>query len=233
MVKDLSGDQFAAIARSLSSELGADATFERATATALQIVEGCDYAGIALVEKRGDVSTLTATDDKVVRRLHELQVETGQGPDVDSIADQDSVYASDLRTDERWPEWTALVLTETDVRSVLSLRLFAGPGRQLGTMNLYSRSTDAFPIDERVSAHALAAHVAVAMNAAEGRQSMESALLNRTVIGQAEGMLMQKFNLSPDAAFFSLVRLSQRSQTKLHLVAADIVHHGIKPGLLD
>jgi len=233
MVKDSSGDQFAAIARSLSSEHGTAATFERATATALQIVDGCDYAGIALIERRGEVSTLTATDDKVIKRVHELQVETGEGPDVDSIADQETVYSADLRTEERWPEWTARVLDETDVRSALSLRLYTGPGRQMGTLNLFSKSPDAFLLEDRVSALALAAHVAVAIGAAQGRQTLESALFHRTTIGQAEGMLMQRFGLSPDAAFGALVRLSQASQTKLHHVAAEIVANGITFDTLD
>jgi hypothetical protein len=72
------------------------------------------------------LNTLTSTDDKVVLRTHHLQIEIGEGPDVDYPEDRETVYAADLRTEQRWRLWTPRVLDETDVRSVLWLQLTSG-----------------------------------------------------------------------------------------------------------
>ncbi|MBC7632261.1 ANTAR domain-containing protein [Aeromicrobium sp.] len=55
----------------------------------------------------------------------------------------------------------------------------------------------------------------------------------RTVMGQAEGMLMQALQITPAQAFAVLVRLSQSKNIKLHLVASDIVSRGIRPELFN
>jgi GAF domain-containing protein len=130
----------------------------------------------------------------------------------------------------RWPQWSQRAAEQLGIRSVLSLQLFVGP-KTFGSLDLYSTSPGAFRLEDRVSALSLAAHVAVALVAAQERETMESALITRTTIGQAEGMLMQHLGIKPDQAFSTLVRLSQTRNIKLHQVAADIVTHGIRPEL--
>lgn len=228
---DSSGDQYADIARALNNEPGVVATLERATATAQSIVDNCDHAGIALVLKRGEIRTVAPTDD-VVARADQLQYDVAEGPCLQSIAEQETVYSSNLLTDERWPLWALKASDELGVRSVLSLQLFVGPDA-LGALNLYSRTPDAFGVDDRLSALALASHIAVAMSAAQELADIESALARRTVIGQAEGMLMQALAITADQAFSALIRISQARQIKLYQVAADIVENGVRPSLLD
>lgn len=53
------------------------------------------------------------------------------------------------------------------------------------------------------------------------------------MIGQAEGMLMQGLRITPDQAFAALVRVSQARNTKLHVIALDIVKNGIQPELFN
>lgn len=230
MHNDLSGDQWAAVARALSIEQDAPATLEQATETAVTIVEGCDHAGITLVAKRGRVTTIAPTD-KVAIRADELQDETNSGPCLQGLIDAETVYVSDVRTDERWPDWAAKVHGELSIRSVLSLQLFVGPDA-LGALNLYSDEPHAFAMDDRVSALALAAHVAVAVTAAQDYDGMQSALIHRTVIGQAQGMLIQAFKITPDQSFAALIRISQTKNLKLHVVARDIVDNGLRADLL-
>lgn len=230
MFNDLSGDQWAAIARSLNIEKDAPATLEHATETAVDIVDGCDHAGITLVAKRGKVTTIAPTD-KVAIRADELQDETGSGPCLQGLRDADTVYVADVSADERWPEWSAKVRDELNIRSVLSLQLFVGTDA-LGALNLYSDEPNAFGLHDRVSALALAAHIAVAVTSAQNFDGIESALLHRTLIGQAQGMLIQAFKITPDQAFSALIRISQAKNVKLHVIAADMVEHGIRPDLL-
>ncbi len=231
MGTDVSGDQFAEIARSLSSQQGVGATLEHATLTALAIIDGCDHAGVSLVTKKHKIETIAQTDD-VVRRADELQYEHREGPCLQSIHEQETVYSPDLSHERRWPSWAPRARAELGIRSVLGLQLFVGP-TSLGCLNLFSDSPEAFQADQRISALALASHVAVAMTAEQNHQDLNSALVNRTIIGRAEGMLMQRFDITADQAFAALVRISQDRNIKLHLVAADIAEKGIRPDLFD
>lgn len=52
---------------------------------------------------------------------------------------------------------------------------------------------------------------------------------HRTVIGQAVGVVMERFGIGTDEAFAFLVRCSNSSQSKVHDVAAQIVETGEIP----
>jgi hypothetical protein len=233
MSADSTGDQYARIARALRNESGVAATLMQATTTALSLIEGCDHAGVSLVLKgKGRRIETVAPTDEIAVQAARLQYELGEGPCLQSIDGEESVYAPDLRAEGRWPQWARAVSEELGIRSILSLQLFVGPAA-LGSLNLYSDRAHAYDADDHVAALALAAHVAVAMSAAQDRENFDSAIAHRTVIGQAEGMLIQALKLSPDEAFAALVRVSQHQNRKLHLIAADLVHGGFRPELFD
>ena len=98
-----------------------------------------------------------------------------------------------------------------------------------GALNLYSERPDAFDADDQAVGMALAAHVAVALAAIRAIESRDLAIARRTIIGQAEGILMERFSLDADQAFSVLRRVSQDSQRKLYEVAADLVRTGELP----
>lgn len=54
-------------------------------------------------------------------------------------------------------------------------------------------------------------------------ETLNHALVTRGRIGQAIGIVMERYTLDPDRAFGFLVRTSQTSNTKLHTVAERIV----------
>jgi AmiR/NasT family two-component response regulator len=54
-------------------------------------------------------------------------------------------------------------------------------------------------------------------------EQLEEALETRTVIGQAVGMLMERFDIGKDEAFAFLVRCSSHENRKLHDIATQIV----------
>jgi AmiR/NasT family two-component response regulator len=57
------------------------------------------------------------------------------------------------------------------------------------------------------------------------------ALERRTVIGQATGMLMERYGLTSDAAFATLLRVSQDNNRKVHDLAEELVAKGRVLGL--
>jgi hypothetical protein len=97
--------------------------------------------------------------------------------------------------------------------------------------NLYSRSLDAFDPDDLNNGYYLAAHLAIAIAGAETTEQLTSAIASRTAIGQAEGILMERFDLLPAQAFAVLTRISQHSNVRLHLVALELVNTRKLPGM--
>jgi AmiR/NasT family two-component response regulator len=76
---------------------------------------------------------------------------------------------------------------------------------------------------------AFAAHAAVALEAAQTEAHLRSGLVTRTVIGQAEGILMERLKITADQAFGVLSRLSQESNVKLRDLARNLVETGEIP----
>ncbi len=76
---------------------------------------------------------------------------------------------------------------------------------------------------------ALAAHAAIALENAQTEAHLRSGLVTRTVIGQAEGILMERLKITADQAFGVLSRLSQQSNVKLRDVARNLVETGEIP----
>lgn len=58
---------------------------------------------------------------------------------------------------------------------------------------------------------------------------LRRALQSRDIIGQAKGMLMERFNIEAAAAFEMLVKLSKSSNTRLTLIAQKLVEFDHPP----
>lgn len=58
---------------------------------------------------------------------------------------------------------------------------------------------------------------------------LKEALRTREEIGKAQGILMERYDLDGDAAFSTLVRLSQHTNRKLRDVSAELVETGVLP----
>lgn len=229
MAQDL-WDAFAHLARDMSDSQNLSDTLQTAVEGAVALVDHADSACISMVHRDRRIETPAATD-ALCRRGDELQYELDQGPCLQSIRQHETVRSHDLTTEDRWPRWSRRVSEEFGVHSMLCVQLFVTHDT-LGALNLYSQQRHAFDDDDQAVALALAAHVAVALSSAKEFETLESAIASRTVIGQAEGMLMHRYALSPHQAFAVLARESQASHRKLRDIAADIVRNGTKSSYL-
>lgn len=212
--------QLAAAARAMQGETGTQHTLEQAVASATEIVHGCDMAGVSVVHP-GGIDTPAASDEALAR-IDGLQYEIGEGPCLDALQQHETVSSPDLGEDQRWPKWGRTVVEELGLHSVLSYRLYSTKNT-LGALNLYAHRVDAFDSDDVYNGLALAAHVGVALAGAQKAEHLERAITNRTVIGQAEGILMERFDISAERAFAVLRRVSQERNVKLHRVAEELV----------
>jgi GAF domain-containing protein len=213
--------ELAAAARGMQDEDNSRQAMERAVAVATEILPGCDAAGVCVVYRSDRIDT-HATSNDAIRQVDGLQHDLQEGPCIEALRQHDTVQSSDLSIDERWPLWGPEVAGRLGLFSIVSYRLFAS-GESLGALNLYGKSKSAFSPDDIHDGIALAAHVGVALAAAQEVENLEKALGGRTVIGQATGVLMERFDLAPDRAFGVLSRLSSQRNVKIRQLAEEIV----------
>jgi GAF domain-containing protein len=217
-----SADAFARLAIELHDAPGVEETVDAVVQFALQALR-CTYAGVAL-HTRGNRPEIAAVTDPVVADVFDLQLSTQNGPLVTALRDRTTVLIRDTTTDDRWPEWAAKVAA-LGVRSVLDVPLATGGGtrRGVGVLGLYSPTPDAFSQDDEAIAHILARHASVAVASARHEQTMAQAVDARKLVGQAMGILMERFDVDGDQAFAILKRYSQDTNTKLRDVAQQLV----------
>jgi transcriptional regulator with GAF, ATPase, and Fis domain len=193
---------------------------------ALRTVPGAQEGSITLVLGRRKVLSQAASSD-LPQQVDAVQEEVAQGPCLETAFEQHTVLVPDLATDERWPRFSARAAA-LDVRSMLSFQLYV-EGDNLGALNLFSREADAFDERSVTVGELFAAHAAVAYSAAQREAALERALESRELVGQAQGILMQRDRLTPEQAFAALQRASQRRNLKLAEVARRLVETGELP----
>ena len=219
---ELAGD-FAALARTLHAEDSVQHTLEVMCKLAVHVIDGAEHAGITVI--RGGRFETPAANDAIPPVVDRIQYETGQGPCVDAIRAHETLLLDDLSGGGRWPAFTARLAAETDVRSMLSYRLFV-EADTLGALNLYSSRTGAFPEKDHPLGAIFAAHAAVAMQAALEQDhiaNLEKALASNRRIGAAIGILMCRHSITEDEAFLRLRTASQHNNRKLREVADDVM----------
>ena len=212
-------EAFAGLALDLHEVDGLDETVERILEFTVKTF-GCGYAGVILVHGGSRVETVAATDP-VVAGLDAVQLEAGEGPDLELIADRHEVIIRDVREESRWPRWCEAV-ADAGIRSMLGSRLYTSQ-QVIGSLNLYDPEPGAFDEADADVAHMLARHAAVAMQHARGDEHLRKAVDARNLVGQAQGILMERFDLDADRAFEVLRRYSQHHNIKLHLVAQQLI----------
>jgi GAF domain-containing protein len=218
-------------ARILFSAGGVADTLAQIVAVAVATIEGCDFAGLFLME--GDVLVTPVHTDPIVEVIDTLQRDSGEGPCIDAVAQRIMVYGDDLHTDVRWPHLGPRA-AQQGIRSVLALPL-ATNGAD-GAVNLYARYPAAFGVVDRAKGVILSSLASIALTAAhvfedeERRiENLHSALSSREVIGQAQGILMERERISADQSFDVLRRASQFLNVKLREVAQTLVDTGERP----
>lgn len=221
-------DRVADAARLLAEEPTLQETLDSIVALAVSMVPGCTAAGISLIERR-EITTPASTD-AAVRVGDAMQYELDEGPCLDAIRTQELVRSDEIVSDERWPRWAPAVAERLGVASMLCVQLYTSETKH-GALNLYAVEPHAFSPADEALAGTFAAVAAAAMQAAQTEEQLSSAVASRTLIGQAQGIVMERYGLSPENAFSVLSRISQDSNTKLAAVAQEIVSTRQIPGV--
>ncbi|WBQ08374.1 ANTAR domain-containing protein [Kribbella sp. CA-293567] len=96
-----------------------------------------------------------------------------------------------------------------------------------GGFNLYSERAHGFSAEDRQLALLFANLAATALGWSRQDRTMHQALDSRTMIGQAVGIVVERYQLDSERAFAFLIRTSQAGNIKLHEVASGIVSEAV------
>ncbi|MDX3494930.1 GAF and ANTAR domain-containing protein [Streptomyces turgidiscabies] len=216
----------ASMARDLLAQDSVEATLQRITTSATELMEDCDAAGILMLRGR-KVESLAPTEQLVIDS-DRLQERLGEGPCFDAARTSlgERVFRmADVTADQpRWPAYGPQAKA-LGVGSMMGFLLFT-EDEDLGALNLYSRTPGAFTEAGELAGWLLASHAAVAFSSARAHAQMEQAVATRHLIGEAMGILMGRHHITEEQAFDVLRRYSQQNNIKLREVAQRVCEQG-------
>ncbi len=207
-------------ARTLNKPRSLDETLQTIVEVACNSVPGFDHVGIATLEKQGEAETRAFIGDLVLP-LDAAQFALREGPGSAALQGSESVCVSSMRSEQRWPRYVPQA-REAGVRSQLAVKLYLDRDT-LGGLNFYSTLHEEVSDEARALARLFATHAAIALGHAQERETFTEGLQTRRAIGQAIGILMERYEMNEDRAFAFLVRASSHANIKLRAVAQELV----------
>lgn len=187
----------------------------------------CDAASITMLGPGGVPETIAYSHDRVLKS-DQLQYQLREGPCLDAVWTNGMFVIPDVPADGRWPRW-APQAAGFGIGASLAVHLFTDAA--LGAINLHSRDPREFDDVDVENARVIAAHASVVVARVRSEQDLWKAIDSRNLIGQAQGILMERYNLTAPKAFSLLRRYSQDQNTKISVLAEQLASTGELPGL--
>ncbi|MEU6151676.1 GAF and ANTAR domain-containing protein [Actinosynnema sp. NPDC047251] len=216
----------------LADEQSLDEVLQQLVESASRVIPDAENVSVTVVGPEG-ASTAAATDQRVVA-IDTDQYAAGQGPCLEAAKTLRPVRVAVESGREKWPEFAAAA-EQAGVQAYLSAPLVV-EGGVLGALNLYSSVEAAFdPFDEallRLFTTASAASITGFRRYERSRTlvtNLERALESRGEIDQAKGVLMAAHGITAAEAFQRLVEESQTHNTKLRVVARNLLDSVRRP----
>jgi len=189
----------------------------------------CDAASITMVGANQWLDTVAASNG-LVEQADRLQYQTGEGPCRDAVWTDGVFVVPNMAADERWPQW-APQAAGLGIGASISVHLFTNAA--LGSLNMYSLHPREFTDTDIENARVIAAQASVVLAYTRNQQNLWRTIDARNLIGQAQGILMQRYGLTAEKAFAVLRRYSQHHNIKLSVLAEQLAATGYLPGLDD
>lgn len=201
-------------------------TLQSVVERAVEVVPACDWASVTLRRRRHRTETVAASAD-LARQADQLQYDLDEGPCLEAVETGEPRLSNRLAESRDWPHWGPRA-AQIGVHALLGIQLSTDE-EVLGALNLYAGKPDAFVREDVDIAEIYATHATNALTAARLSSGLRTALHSRHMIGVAQGILMQLYELSLDQSFELLRRYSSHSNTKLSEVAEHVVEHRALP----
>lgn len=222
-------DQFNALSARLTESKDSQEALQRLVDLAPEVIEGCDWAGITQYSKRQGFVTAAASSPTTVL-VDRMQYSLGEGPCVSAV-ETDGLYSiPDLRTDRRWPRFSAATTAGSPVRSALSLTI--SPATPRAALNLYGPHPSTLQDEDLDVSILFATHAQTLLQYVRATRqiaNLQRALASSRLIGTAIGILMYAHRITDEEAFQRLVSSSQHLNRKLSDIAETVTRTGELP----
>jgi ANTAR domain len=207
------------VAEALTRPVSARDAASSITQAAVDLLPGVDCASVTVIPPRADVYVIAPTDPLALE-AERLEQELSEGPTQLALATGGRIDAFDVAADPRWLLYGPKVAASGLAAQVAAPLHTSSKSR--AALNLYARSGGSL---ERlgVTATLFVSHAAVAWCGAVQLRDLSEALDRRKVIGQAIGVVMERYGVAEEAAFAFMTRASQTGNVKLRDIAAQIV----------
>lgn len=225
-------ERFAAMAEALHGQPSREQVLQEATELAATTVAGAEYAGVTLL-RRGKELESPAYTHPLVPQVDRAQSEAVEGPCLAAPRDADGARMTridDMAAERRWPRF-AREAARLGIGSLLSCRLTYDRD-VVGALNLLASEPRAFAEGSGKTLTVLATHVTLALSAAAAVENLSNAVASRQVIGEATGILMERYRVTSREGFAMLVKASQDLNVKLREIAVHVVSTGQNPAEL-
>jgi len=212
-------DAMAEAAHSIDAAQSLDDLLDLIVRTAIDTIPDIDDASITVNRRKGDPSTAAGTP--LAYEADDIQYELNEGPCLDVLRTEKFIQADHVAANPRWPNYGPRA-AKAGVRSQMGFPLYTEYGAQ-GALNLYSTQTETLDDEARNIAQLFATYAGMAFGKTRQAEQLNKALSTRKMIGQAIGIVQERYELNEDRAFQFLARVSQTSNIKLADVAAELV----------
>lgn len=185
------------------------------------LVPEADHISLTLGAPRRAYATV-ASSDPVAEEIDALQHAVGEGPCHLALGRGAWIRSGEVDDDARWPSWGPRA-ADLGVRSLLAVAV-TDREESIGVLHLYSGAPGGFA--DRAAIDLVLAYsvlAATALSIVRRDTTMRAAVSSRHVIGMAQGIAMERYDLEQPHSFELLRRLSSTSNVKLRDVAAQIV----------
>jgi transcriptional regulator with GAF, ATPase, and Fis domain len=214
----------ATLAEGVSEAQSVDDTLLNVTTAVIDLIDGADSADVLVIAGRRKQFRSHAATSDLPRHVDDLQEQAREGPCIDAATRSTVVRVDDMETETRWPRFCPAAV-ESGVSSMLSFKLYTGRGTS-AALNVFGKAANSFDDRDEEIGLMLATNAAVALQLANSRDQFQSALASRDIIGQANGMIMERFSVDAVRAFDLLKKLSQDSNTPVASICARLVQQG-------
>lgn len=203
-----------------------DAILTSVTCLAVELITAVDFADVLLIDRQS-FQSLAPTSERAIE-VDALQIDTKQGPCLTAATAEGIVCTTDLATETRWPRFGPAAV-KAGVHAMMSFKLYRDPPgtnrhRNRGALNMFSTRPHDFTTEERTIGALLATHATSALITADRQTQLQAAIQSRDVIGQAKGVLMERFSINAAGAFTLLKQLSQQMNTPVRDLAYSVIN---------
>jgi GAF domain-containing protein len=207
-------------AKEIHEASGVDETLDAIVRSARDTLPDIDHIGLSVGHKDGRIETLAATDEWVLT-FDRIQYDVGEGPCVYAMEAETVVRVEHARHEQRWPLFIPKAVA-AGLRSQLGVRLHVDEV-EMAALNMYSTSSDTLDPDLEDFAELFASYASLALGHARREDQLSQALFSRRLIGQATGIVMERYAVDEARAFRYLTRTSNDTNIKLRDLAQQIV----------